>query len=267
MEEWSEDLELEDALAVVREVRAVADQPVFAVTANYVGKRNYSSEEIKLAVARGITRAYGWHYAALDPKADLNLRVFVEHDRAYIGVRLAAEPLHRRAYKVAQVPGSLRPTVAAAMLSLGGAEPGDVVLDPACGAGTVLIEAAELGATALGGDVDMAALAAAATNISRAGAPVGLARWNARRLPLPAGAVGRVVTNLPWGRQVQVDSQLATFYREASQEIERVLAPGGRAVLLTSEPELLCLQSLALLMTVEISLHGQRPVIAIYDKL
>jgi tRNA (guanine6-N2)-methyltransferase len=63
----------------------------------------------------GITGRYGWRYVDED-QSEINVRIFIEHDTAYIGVRLAAVALHRRAYKQAHLPGSLKPSVAAAML-------------------------------------------------------------------------------------------------------------------------------------------------------
>jgi 23S rRNA G2445 N2-methylase RlmL len=148
------------------------------VTANFVGKRNYSTDEIKDALAVGISDQYGWPYAAED-KSEVNIRIFLEHEWAYVGMRLAATPLHRRPYKQSNLPGSLKPTIAAAMLYIAGVLPGESVLDPFCGAGTILIEAALLGAEAYGGDNDPQALAAARNNAVLAGVSIAVEPWDA----------------------------------------------------------------------------------------
>jgi len=78
-------------------------------------------------------------------------------------LRLSDERLRHRDYKVAHMPGSLRPSVAAALGWLSEPAPDDIVLDPMCGAGTVLIERAYLGRyqQLIGGDSNPAMLEAA----------------------------------------------------------------------------------------------------------
>ena len=44
-----------------------------------------------------------------------------------------------------------------------------------------------------------------------------------------------MVTNPPWGRQIATGQSVPAYYKQALCEIERVLQPWGRAVLLTSE--------------------------------
>ena len=54
-------------------------------------------------------------------------------------------------------------------------------------------------------------------------------------MPLEDASVTRVVTNPPWGRQISAGRNLPEYYKQSLKEIERVLSPWGRAVLLTSE--------------------------------
>ncbi len=140
---YSARIDLRPAAAVCGAVRGrpIRREPAFSVTASFVGRRNYTSDEIKLACARAIEdRHRGWTYTPDDRKADLNVRVFLEHATAHVGVRVGREPLQNRPYKQEHVPGSLRPPVAAAMVWLAGVLPGERVLDPCCGAGTLLVE-------------------------------------------------------------------------------------------------------------------------------
>jgi hypothetical protein len=76
--------------------------------------------------------------------------------------------------------------------------------------------------------------------------------------------VDRVVSNLPWGRQVQVDELLPAFYRRSLGEMDRVLRCGGRLAVLTSTPQLVRPTGLDCLQQLEISLHGERPTILVY---
>jgi 23S rRNA G2445 N2-methylase RlmL len=258
-------LDLCQAATHCAEVRTVPRAPAFSITANFVGKRNYSTAEIKQACAEAIAAAHGWAYTPDDAGADLNVRVFIDHDVAFVGVRLGERPLHRRPYKQAHVPGSLKPPVAAAMLALAEVEPGMRLLDPCCGAGTILIEAAQIGAVAQGGDCDPVAVTAARANISAAGISADVREWDARALSLDDGVFERVVTNLPWGREVQVDAALEVFYRRVCAETRRVLAPGGRIAVLTSLPHLVIFPDLRRDVMLEISLFGQTPTVLIFS--
>lgn len=258
-------LDLEYARAVCQRLRPIREPVQFSVTANFVGRRNYSADEIKLAVADGVTAGSGWIYQPDDGVAELNLRVFIEHELALIGMRLAARPLHERPYKTAHRPGSLKPTVAAAMLRLGQVTAGQQVLDPFCGAGTIPIEAALLGAHTLGGDSDAEAVAFAAANARRAGVGVQLREWDARSLPLGDRSIDVVVSNPPWGRQIDAGASPAGLYRASIAEMRRVLAPDGRIVLLVGQPALLHVPFLRIEHDVEISLFGQTPHIVVYE--
>ncbi len=256
---YATQLDLSSAAEQIGGLRLLPPEPRYSITASFVGRRNYSSDEIKRTVAEGIGSMLDWRYSADDREADLNLRLFIEHETAYVGVRLGEHPLHERAYKVAERAGSLKPPVAAALLRLADVQSGMRLLDPCCGSGTILIEAALIGAAAQGGDLDAEAVEAARANAAAAGANVRIDQWDARALPLPDGSVDRVVTNLPWGRQVAVDEMLATLYAGVCREIERVLAPGGRVAVLTSLPQHVGFASLQPVDAIEISLFGQTP--------
>jgi hypothetical protein len=145
-----------------------------------------------------------------------------------VGVRVplsaaARLPRHR------ERPGSLRPVVAAAMVSLVGDGPGRL-LDPCSGSGTVLSEAVGRGWSTVGGDLDDDALAVARANVAGAS----LLRLDARRLPFPSGSFDAVVTNVPFGAQHPLQGAPVAWYRKALQEARRVaprvvvLAPDRR---------------------------------------
>jgi tRNA (guanine6-N2)-methyltransferase len=201
----------------------------------------------------------------------MNLRLFMEHKTVWVGVRLAGDALNRRPYKRASEPGALKAPVAASLVRLAGAgldraPQNSVLLDPFCGAGTILAEAGLMGFAVLGGDASSNAVRAARENLGHAGVIARVRRWDAAQLPLPDDSVDRVVTNMPWGRQVTVDSGLEGLYRGAFYEVLRVLAPGGRVVVLTTLPDLLALLRSCLVEQREISLFGQRPEVLVFER-
>jgi 23S rRNA G2445 N2-methylase RlmL len=160
---------------------------------------------------------------------------------AVCGLRLSDRTMRHRTWKEEHLPASLRPTVAAAMVRLAEPRPNMVLLDPMCGAGTILGEAIDyarrhrLGTLRVcGGDQEPGAVRAAETNLRRLG-PARLERWDATALPLEDAGVDRLVSNPPFGKQLSSPDEVAPLYRRVVPEYDRVLKPGGRAVLLVSE--------------------------------
>jgi tRNA (guanine6-N2)-methyltransferase len=266
LREASAQLDLNAAATIGEQLRPIQNPPTFSVTANFVGKRNYNTDEIKQACAAGMIERQGWVYSEDDAKADLNVRVFIEGDTAVVGVRLGARSLSKRPYKQEHVPGSLKPAVAAALLRLADITPSVRILDPCCGAGTILIEAGAHGAIPFGGDIDPQAIAAARFNAAQAEARVHLQQWDARALPISNKSVDCVISNLPWGRAVSIDVALQILYQGISEQIESVLVTGGKALLLTNLPHLVQFKRLKCERQLEISLFGQTPTIMVWTE-
>jgi tRNA (guanine6-N2)-methyltransferase len=256
----SESLDMQTFLAALTDVRSEQPLPVFSITANFVGKRNYSVPEIKQAVADGVLSVYpDWQYVDDDRNTDLNLRLFIEHDRALVGLRIGQHSLHRRPYKQHHLPGSLKPPVAAAMIQLAGLQPGQIMLDPFCGAGTIVIEAVLQGIVAVGGDVLADAVKIAQADLPIEASHAAFFQWDAQRLPFADSSADSVISNLPWGKQVSLTDDLPTLYRASFAEMQRIVKPGGSIVLLTNQPELL---EHVPDSQIEISLFGETPTIA-----
>ncbi|GAA4090684.1 methyltransferase domain-containing protein [Nonomuraea soli] len=199
------------------------------VTASFLGRRTYNRYDVEDAVGTRLSPAYHSRRSGhRPPPGTTSWRVTIEGDEAVIARRLGERPLHRRPYKTGSVPGSLHPPVAAAMARLAG--PRGVVLDPCCGAGTLLIEAHALrpGARYLGLDLRKESIAAARSNAPS----LAWLASDAGRLPVATGGVDRVLVNPPWNRQVPGEGLIAGLWRE----LARVLAPGGRIVALLHEP-------------------------------
>ena len=124
------------------------------------------------------------------------------------------------------------------MVRLAKIAPGQVVVDPFCGAGTLLVLAGEMAAPGrlVGADAQARWLAMAADNARRRDLAIGLVRADARALPLRRA--DRVVANLPFGKRVGTHRVNEELYPGALREIARVLPGGGRAVLLTDDKRL-----------------------------
>ena len=88
----------------------------------------------------------------------------------------------------------------------------------------------------IGGDIDPNAVFVTSQNLQNVG-PADLARWDATALPLETASVDRIVSNPPFGKQLSSIEQIGPLYEAAAAEWDRVLRPGGRAVLLAMEQE------------------------------
>jgi len=209
----------------------------FRVIARIAGDHEFRRLDFQRAVERGIAERgdHSWRVAGDD--ADVEFWATLLGGEMFLAVRLIDERMRHREYKVAHRPGSLRASVAAALGWL--SQPGvdDRVVDPMCGAGTILIERAHLGRYAMlaGFDRDPGAIAAAHENIGPRYRPLGLAQGDALRLPLGHGAATHLVTNLPWGTKYGSHGENRRLYPRLVEEFARVVQQGGRLVMLTAE--------------------------------
>ncbi|WP_353634798.1 TIGR01177 family methyltransferase [Halobacterium sp. NMX12-1] len=120
-------------------------------------------------------------------------------------------------------PGSMDPLLARALCNLARVQPGDVVLDPMCGTGGVLIEAGLLGARPVGTDAQQKMVEGARENLDAYVDDFGVARADATRLPLRDGAADAVIFDAPYGRQSKIEThELADLVAGALAEARRV---------------------------------------------
>jgi tRNA (guanine6-N2)-methyltransferase len=210
----------------------------YRVVARQVGEHEYRRVDMQRAVERGIEERRDHTWRLDEQAADVELWATQIGGELLIALRLSDERMRHRDYKVAHFPGSLRPSVAAAMAWLSEPRDDDIVLDPFCGAGTVLIERAHLGRyrNLIGGDRDPKAIRAAMDNIGPRYKPIELhGDWDAGAIPLADASVAKIVTNLPWGIKHGSHPANRRLYGDWIAELNRVLAPDGKMVLLTGE--------------------------------
>ena len=74
---------------------------------------------------------------------------------------------------------------------------------------------------------------------------ISIRQWDARQLPLENASIDKVATNLPFGKQIGTLQDLDSLYSAVLVELERVVRPNGRIVLLSSEFDLVksCIRS------------------------
>jgi len=106
----------------------------------------YGAQLLKDAVCDRLRAATGERPTIRPERPDVLLHLHVEGERAFVSVDFSGESLHRRGYRRAAGAAPLKENVAAAILWRAGwpavLAQGGTLLDPMCGSGTFLTEAA-----------------------------------------------------------------------------------------------------------------------------
>src|SRR5438105_4770273 len=143
-----------------------AGKPSYRLVVQMTGQHGYRRADALKALARGMAGKLPASWRPAEENAAVEVWLTIHGAVAICGLRLSDRSMRHRTYKVEHRPASLRPTVAAAMVRLAELKPGITVLDPMCGAGTLLAEALLYAKshrthegegwplTALGGDID-----------------------------------------------------------------------------------------------------------------
>lgn len=220
-------------------------KPSYRLVTQMSGEHGYLRRDARKALAEGLAGKLPASWKPAEENASVEIWLTIHGATAVCGLRLSDRRMRHRSYKEEHLRASLRPTIAAAMVRLAEIKSKHTILDPMCGAGTILAEvhaAAQLAGTrpecVWGGDLEMAALRAASTNTRNLGRVL-LVRWDARRLPLPDHCIDRILSNPPFGKQLSRPEEIGPLYQQALRECDRVLRPRGRAVLLVSDIETL----------------------------
>ena len=228
-------------------VRRFSTPPTYRVISRQYGKFEYSRKDLTATVWRSLKQRYPrWTPVADDAQVEFWANLL--GSTFLLGARLSDRTMRHRFERKVELPAALRPSVAAAMVFLTNPQPGDVFLDPMAGSGTILDERMQAGkfARLLGGDIDQERVDAARKNVRGSRKKPGpgdpqpdIRQWDARKLPLEDASIDKIATNLPFGKQLRGAQTPAKLYPPVLAELQRVVRPGGRIVLLTSEYDLI----------------------------
>jgi putative N6-adenine-specific DNA methylase len=202
---------------------------------------------------------------------DVRVHAFVEGTRTTLYLDTSGEPLFKRGWRAGHADAPLRENLAAGIIQLTGWTPDQPLLDPMCGGGTLLVEAAAMArgrppgarrgfafenlvafdrnawaavkeektepqnAELYGSDSDPKALNAARRNLAEAGVErwVRLERADIleRSAPAPAGVM---VANPPYGERMGSADELARFYPKLGDALKKKFA-GWRCYIFTAD--------------------------------
>ena len=77
-------------------------------------------------------------------RPDIRIDAFLDAEHVSLYIDTSGEPLFKRGLRKSSADAPLRENLAAGILKLSGWTPGQVLLDPMCGSGTILLEAAQI---------------------------------------------------------------------------------------------------------------------------
>ncbi|MBP5254556.1 MAG: class I SAM-dependent RNA methyltransferase [Lachnospiraceae bacterium] len=113
--------------------------------ANSVRSRLFSPSDIqsivKKAIVENLKAAYGTEILP-ESGDEYPIRISILKDRVTVGIDTSGDSLHKRGYRRDTVKAPITETLAAALLMLTPWKPDRILVDPFCGSGTFLIEAA-----------------------------------------------------------------------------------------------------------------------------
>ena len=139
-------------------------RPTYHLVAQMTGTHGYRRVDARKALVRGLAGKFPASWPGVEENAAVEVWLMIHGATAVCGLRLSDRTMRHRTYKIEHLPASLRPTIAAAMVRLAKPRSNEVVLDPMCGAGTILAEVHEAsrrsesarGVRVCGGDLDAA---------------------------------------------------------------------------------------------------------------
>jgi len=239
------DATAETRLDAVREVLSRVEVPgmthagTFRVTSVRNGEHDFTSIDVQRVSGTGLQEQYDTEVDLED--FDLDVHVDVHDTRCLVSIQHTREALSRRQERIFTPHAGLKTNVAYGLLQLPRLDgPPEVFLDPFCGSGTILVEAADEwpDADLYGNDWDETVVAGARTNLGaedlsdRITIREGDVWHLAETFNDLAGEVDLMVTNPPFGQRMGSSMDFLPFYRRILEQTAEVLAPGAVLVIL-----------------------------------
>jgi 23S rRNA (guanine2445-N2)-methyltransferase / 23S rRNA (guanine2069-N7)-methyltransferase len=106
----------------------------------------YGALKVKDAIVDSFTRKMDERPNVAKQQPDIRVNVFLQRDTASVALDLSGEGLHQRGYRDLTGQAPLKENLAAAIVMRSGWQAGTPMVDPMCGSGTLLIEAAMIAA-------------------------------------------------------------------------------------------------------------------------
>lgn len=236
----------------------------FAVRSKRVGVHDFNSMDIARVAGDAIIESY---QSSAKKRLKVNLdspnniiRVELIHDLLLVGVDTTGDKgLHRRGYRVYQHPAPLNPTIAAALIRISDWRPEKILVDPMCGSGTILVEAALVGSDIPPGRVREGGelpfnpklkilgvekfgkhVKGCRETLSKLGIDfIKVIQGDAEHLDQHVKEADTIVTNPPYGIRIGRKSKIKKLYHNFLKTAKDILTENGSITLLTPHEKIL----------------------------
>lgn len=104
----------------------------------------YAAQVVKDAICDQLVEKRGKRPSVDVQDPDVQLNLYIRDNLASLSFDTSGSPLHKRGYRIESVEAPMQETLAAALLKLADYKEQEILFDPCCGSGTLLIEAALL---------------------------------------------------------------------------------------------------------------------------
>ncbi|SUC35031.1 Ribosomal RNA large subunit methyltransferase L [Providencia rustigianii] len=133
--DWSEIFSVNDTFVVH-----------FTGTNEEIRNSQYGALRVKDAIVDSFVRKLDQRPDVARQEADIRVNVYLNKERASVALDLSGDSLHIRGYRDLAGQAPLKETLAAAIVNRSGWQKDTPMIDPMCGSGTLLIEAAMMAA-------------------------------------------------------------------------------------------------------------------------
>ncbi|MEP7103902.1 MAG: methyltransferase [Candidatus Dojkabacteria bacterium] len=224
-----------EAIEWIKGIRKI--KAFFSITASVYKNKDYSQDSIKSQFSDKLTKILGFSYSPLD-HSNFDVKVALEGENATVLLKIFPKSLYQREYEHMSQFGSIRPTIAAAMITfLKSKVDAKTLVDNLCGSGTFLCEGFNQGLKVSGGDILSSRVEITKKNLAKVG-------YQDFKLYLEDASHTKftrqfdiAVSNLPWGKQIRIDD-INSLYNGIINEYRRILEINGGIGLISSNPEI-----------------------------
>lgn len=193
-----------------------------------------ASQPLVQALASVFTQ--GRVVALHDP--DVEIRAYITDNALYVGHKLLE--IDRTQFEQRKVqhrpffsPISLHPKLARALVNLSGIKEKEMLLDPFCGTGGILLEAGRIGAKIVGGDIEQKMVDGCKQTLAFYRIPHDdIFCTDVGSIGEEVGRIDAIVTDLPYGKATTTKGEpITTLYHRAFRHLSEILKANGRAVI------------------------------------
>ncbi len=214
----------------------------FRVSTRRYGNHSFGSHEVQAVIGGVLQEKY--HQTVSLKAYDLHVRLDIIGDFAFLGIQHTPEKYHKRFRMDYLHRAGIKPSVAYALQRFAAIKPGETVLDPFCGAGTIPMEVAtHFGkqVNIIGGDLYEDVLEGARNNaaLNQLENYIEYRVLNVFTLPdFIHGKVDKLISNPPYGVKSATKSNMRNLIRAFVVHAARILRDEGKLVILMQRADM-----------------------------